>query len=328
MRMDVPAPAAVKHRIVLTGATGGLGRALLAELEARPDCSVLALVRDPARLKRDAPQLRIVGVDYADLKRLEQVMQDFQPTAFIHSAATGMQIPRPAWADMLECNVALSVRLCELVARLPACRFVFISSGLAYRNQGRRLREDDPLETSHPYAASKAAADLLVRAVAAGKAMPLTIIRPFSFSGIGDRGTRLFPSLLQAAAEGRAFDLSAGEQVRDHCAVSDVARGVLLAATKNPAPPPAAEIFNLGSGRIESLRQLIECVVAELNLPVKLNFGARPATQFEPRFLAADTSRAQAQLGWSPRVNFAHAIWELAQASFPALQLRQPRQPL
>jgi UDP-glucose 4-epimerase len=326
--MDVPAPAAVKHRIVLTGATGGLGRALLAELAARSDCAVLALVRDSARLKRDAPQLQIVGVDYADLKRLEQMVQDFQPTAFIHSAATGMQMPRPAWADMLECNVTLSVRLCELVARLPACRFVFISSGLAYRNQGRRLREDDPLETLHPYAASKAAADLLVRAVAVGQDTSLTLIRPFSFSGIGDTGTRLFPSLLQAAAEGRAFDLSAGEQVRDHCAVADIARGVLLAATKQTAPPPAAEIYNLGSGRIESLRQLVEGVVAELDLQVKLNFGARPATPFEPRFLAADISRAQGQLGWRPQVNFAYAIWELAQTSFPALKLRQPRQHL
>ncbi len=328
MRMDAPAPAAVKHRIVLTGATGGLGRALLAELEARPDCSVLALVRDSARLKLAAPQFQIVGVDYADMKRLGQVVQGFQPTAFIHSAATGMQMPRPAWADMLECNVTLSVRLCELVARLPGCRFVFISSGLAYRNQGRRLREEDPLETLHPYAASKAAADLLVRAVAAGKATPLTVLRPFSFSGIGDMGTRLFPSLLQAAAEGRALDLSAGEQVRDHCAVVDIARGVLLAATRKAAPTTTAEIFNLGSGRIESLRQLIEGVVAELNLQVKLNFGARPATQFEPRFLAADISRAQAQLGWKPQVNFAHTIWELAQASFPALKIRQPRQHL
>jgi len=321
--MDVLAPAAVNHRIVLTGATGGLGRAMLGELEARNDCSVLALVRDPARLKPGAPHIQTAGVDFADLKRVEQLIHAFQPTTFIHAAATGMQIPRPAWADMLECNVTLSVRLCELVASIPACRFVFISSGLAYRDQGRPLCEDDPLETQHPYAASKAAADLLLRAVAAGNAGPLTVIRPFSFSGVGDMGTRLFPSLLQAAAQGRPIDLSAGDQVRDHCAVSDIARGVVVAATQ-PVVRSQTEIFNLGSGQAESLRQLIEHVVGELELKVKLNFGAQPASPFEPRYLVADISRAQARLGWKPRVNFAHAIWELAQASFPTLKLRQP----
>lgn len=313
---------------MLTGATGGLGRAILSGLAARQDCVVLALVRDVSRVSPAFPNLQIERVDFADAKRIELLAQAFRPTAFIHSAATGMQLPRPTWAELLESNVTLSVRLCELVAKISGCRFVFISSGLAYRDQGRPLHEDDPLETRHPYAASKAAADLLVRAVASGHAMPLTIIRPFSFSGMGDLGTRLFPSLLQAAAEGRPADLSSGEQVRDHCAVSDIARGVVLATTQATTFASNLDVFNLGSGRTESLRCLIERVVDELGLAVKLNFGARPANPFEPQFLVADTARARMQLNWQPQVNFAHAIWELAQASFPALKLREPQRHL
>lgn len=323
--MAEPAAEPVKHRIALTGATGGLGRAILAELSARRDCAVLALVRDVTRLLLSVPNLQIQPVDFAEAKQLEQTLQMFRPTVFIHAAATGMQTPRPAWAEMLECNVTLSVRLCELVARLSGCHFVFIGSGLAYRDQGRPLREADPLEALRSYAASKAAADLLVRAVAGGSNMPLTVIRPFSFSGLGDRGTRLFPSLLRAAAEGRPLELSSGEQVRDHCAVADIARGVALAATHCPPQSGGADIFNLGSGRTETLRQLVEQVVAELALEVKLNFGARPSNPFEPQFLVADIARAQAQLNWQPQINFAYAIWELAQASFPALKLPQPR---
>lgn len=326
--MAVPALESVKHRIVLTGATGGLGRAILSELAARRDCVVLVLVRDASRVSQAFPNLQIERVDFADARRLEQLVRAFQPTAFIHSAATGMQLPRPAWAEMLEANVTLSVRLAELVARIPGCRFIFISSGLAYRDQGRPLCEDDPLETRHPYAASKAAADLLVRSVAGGQSMPLTIIRPFSFSGVGDLGTRLFPSLLQAAVEGRPADLSSGEQVRDHCAVSDIARGVLLAATQAASVGSAPDVFNLGSGRTEPLRRLIEGVVTELGLELKLNFGARPANLFEPQFLVADTARARMQLNWQPQINFAHALWELAQASFPTLKLREPQRRL
>jgi UDP-glucose 4-epimerase len=325
--MEASASTTTRHRIALTGATGGLGRAILAELAARSDCSALVLVRDAARLVVTVPRVQVEPVDFSDESRLARLLESYQPTVLIHAAATGMQIPRPPWREMLECNVALSVRLCELAARLPRCRFVFVSSGLAYRDQGRALREDDPVETNHPYAASKAAAETLVRAVAAEDNLPLTIIRPFSFSGPGDAGSRLFPSLLRAAERGQSLELSSGEQVRSHCAVQDVARGVLAAATKGD-DAAAVACFNLGSDRTESLRHLVEGVVAELGLQVQLKFGARPATPFEPRFLAADISRAQAQLGWRPQVNFAHAVWALAQESFPGLRLREPRQNL
>lgn len=328
MAMEAPGSTTTRHRIALTGATGGLGRAILAELAARSDCSALALVRDAARLAVTVPRVQVEPVDFSDESQLARLLESYQPTVLIHAAATGMQIPRPPWREMLECNVALSVRLCELVARLSRCRFVFISSGLVYRDQGRTLREDDPVETNHPYAASKAAAETLVRAVAAEDNLPLTIIRPFSFSGLGDARNRLFPSLLRAAERGQPVDLSSGEQVRSHCAVQDVARGVLAAATNHHATTAAVACFNLGSDRTESLRHLVEKVVEELGLRVKLHFGARPATPFEPQFLAADISRAQAQLGWRPQINFAHAVWELAQESFPGLKLREPRQQL
>lgn len=326
--MEASAATTTRHRIALTGATGGLGRAILAELAARSDCSALALVRNAARRAVTVPCVPVEPVDFSDESQLARLLESFQPTVLIHAAATGMQIPRPPWGEMLECNVALSVRLCELAARLPRCRFVFISSGLAYRDQGRTLREDDPVETNHPYAASKAAAETLVRAVAAEDNLPLTIIRPFSFSGPGDAGSRLFPSLLRAAERGQSLELSSGEQVRSHCAVQDVARGVLAAATKRDDASTSVACFNLGSNRTESLRHLVEGVVAELGLQVNLKFGARPATPFEPRFLAADISRAQTQLGWRPQINFAHAVWALAQESFPGLRLREPRQNL
>src|SRR6478736_8195004 len=133
--MAMPAPEPVKHRIVLTGATGGLGQAILAELKARSDCSVLALVRDSTRVPLSFPNLQISQVDFAGLKRIEELVQAFQPTAFIHSAATGMQKDHPlSPSELRECNVTMSVRLCERVARVSNCRFVFVSSGLAYQD--------------------------------------------------------------------------------------------------------------------------------------------------------------------------------------------------
>src|SRR5260370_14084520 len=105
----------------------------------------------------------------------------------------------------------------------PPCHFVYVSSGLAYRDQGRLLREIDPLDSRHPYGASKAAADLLLRAASAEFGVPLTILRPFSFTGLADESPRLFPSLLRAAAERQPFDLAPRDHIRDYTAAQDIA---------------------------------------------------------------------------------------------------------
>jgi nucleoside-diphosphate-sugar epimerase len=203
---------------------------------------------------------------------------------------------------------------------------VFVSTGLAYRDQGRPLHEDDPLDTQHPYGASKAAADILVRSAAAEFGVPLTIFRPFSFSGLGDSSSRLFPSLLRAAVENRPFEMTSGSQVRDHCAASDIAHAIGLAILQGPVSAHPTRIFNLGSGSLQPLRALVEGVVAELGLNITLRFGEKPLTSFEPKHLVGDIARARAQLEWRPRMNFAYAIWQLAGESFPSLKLKQPRQ--
>ncbi len=320
-----PAGIAAQHRIVLTGASGMLGRHLLDEFLSWPNARVMALTRPSSKFAVTHASLTCERVNFQDRNTVASVLKAFQPTALIHCAATGMQHPRPVWPELVSANVTLSARFCELAADVPGCHFVYVGSGLAYRDQGRSLREDDPLESRHPYAATKAAADHLVQAIAADAGVPLTVVRPFSFTGAGDSGTKLFPSLLRAAAQGHAMVLSPGDQVRDHCAVSDVAHGVALAVAKRGELPAAAQVFNFGSGSRATLRQLIEGVVRELGLAATLQFGARPHAPHEPMHLVADTTRAQRLLQWQPQTNLAYAVWQLARESFPTLNLKQPR---
>ena len=328
--MNVPAESrtagnAKVHRAVITGATGQLGRHVLNEIAAWPDTRVLALVRTNSKLADTPANVRVENLPGFDANSITPLFDGFQPTVIVHCAATGMLLPRPNWLESIHFNVNLSAQLCELAARIPGCHFVHVSSGLVYRNQGRPLVEDDPLGSEHPYAATKIAAEALVRAIAADSHVPLTIVRPFSFSGSGDKGSRLFPSLLRAAEQQRPLDLSPGDQIRDHSAVNDIAHGIALAIARRHELPPEAQVFNFGSGSTASLRNLIEGVVAELGLKVKLNFAACGHAPFEPKHLVANTTRAHSMLGWHRQINFAHAIWELAQESFPGLQLKQPR---
>ena len=111
-----------------------------------------------------------------------------------------------------------------------------MSTGLVYGEQSRPCREGDPIDTLHPYGASKAAADCLLRAGAERLKRHLTVLRPFSFTGLHDGGDRLFPSLLRSALKGEPFSMSAGTQIRDFCAVQDVAEAVCLVLEEERCP--------------------------------------------------------------------------------------------
>lgn len=316
------------HRVVVTGGTGTLGRHVLAHIAAWPGTEVLALLRNNSQPPAVRGSVQCQRVEFENRKTLSRAVQAFRPTTVIHCAASGMQLPRPPWPDLVRFNVDVSLQLCEITAGVPNCHFVYVSSGLGYRDQGRPLREEDPLESQHPYGVTKAVADMLLRAAAAEFHLPITVVRPFSFSGAGDTSTRLFPALLRAAEQKRPFDLSPGDQVRDHCAVDDIAQGIALAVARREGTAPETEVFNFGSGDRCCLRKLVESVVKELRLEVRLNFGARDYVPFEPKYLVADISRARRLLHWQPRTNFAYAIWQLAQGCFPSLKVNLPKRTL
>jgi nucleoside-diphosphate-sugar epimerase len=117
--------------------------------------------------------------------------------------------------------------------------------------------------------------------------------------------------------------LSAGTQVRDFCAVNDIADAVLRVIERKQES--LIEKFNLGSGLSLPLRSLIESVCGELELKVDLVFGKSQMHPHEPKFSVADTSRAKALLGWAPPTSLASAVWELAQEMAPNLKLRRPK---
>jgi UDP-glucose 4-epimerase len=313
------------QRILLTGSSGTLGHHILGQLLELPHTQIKAIHRRLVPDLAEASHVQHEVIDFSRKGQLASVFRQFKPNCVIHCAAAGLIFPQIQWFKMVRFNVDFTLRLFELASASPGCHFIHISTGLAYRNTGAPLRETDALDNSHPYGASKAAADILLRSAAVEFGVPLTLLRPFSFTGIRDNRTRLFPSLLRAAAERQVLPLSPGNQVRDFCSARDIARATLLAMNH---PPPAKEpaVYNLGSGRSIKLRQLITQVVDELKIPIGLEFGLRPYGAFEAMHLVADITHAQRGLRWSPRHNLAHAVWQLARGSFPGLKLKQPQE--
>ena len=318
-------PRAHLERVLVTGASGTLGYNIVRQLGAvHPETRVHVLMRTlDETLFGDLGNVELERVDMADFAAMTSAVERFQPNAIIHCAASGVRPSKIGWFEQINLNVAATVSLFHAACDVANCHFIHISTGLVYSDQDRPCREHDPIDTLHPYGASKAAADCLLRAGAERLKRHLTVVRPFSFTGLHDGGDRLFPSLLRAASEGRPFPMSAGTQIRDFCAVQDVVEGIVMMLEEGTLP--GRDIFNLGSGQSVSLRGIVGSVCRQLGLEVQLELGAMPFHPQEPMNLVADIHLAQS-LGWQPKTNLAYAVWELAQAQFPGLTLRKPEQ--
>lgn len=312
-------------RVLVTGASGTLGYNIVRQLGRKhPEASIRLPMRRPdPSLFQDLANVTLEEMDILDTPRLRQAVLDFQPNAIIHCAASGVRPSRIGWFDLIRLNVSASIALFEASCEVDYCHFVHMSTGLVYGEQSRPCREGDPIDTLHPYGASKAAADCLLRAGAERLKRHLTVLRPFSFTGLHDGGDRLFPSLLRCALKREPFSMSAGTQIRDFCAVQDVAEAVCLILEEGILP--GRDVFNLGSGQSISLRGIVASVCRQLGLDVELRLGDMPFHPYEPMNLVADIHLATS-LGWQPRTNLAFAVWQLAQSQFPELQVSQPEQ--
>jgi len=286
-------------RILVTGACGFVGRHVV-ELGRRIGATLHAF--DASTGDLDGPVCW--QGDITDQGRVREVVQQVQPRGIIHLAAAGVAYGSGNLPELLRVNCGGLAVLLEAAAEVePRPAVVCAGSGFEYAPKDGPLSEDDPVEPNSAYGVSKAAATMVARFYATR--LPITILRLFSIYGPGEREPRLVPYVIQRAKQGLPIELTPGEQLRDYTYVGDVAEAffrVLAQAEKHSG----IRLYNVSSGVVVTLRQLVEALVERLRLrglDPEPRFGARPYRADEIMHYAADAGRWIAAFGWSPRTS-------------------------
>lgn len=270
---------------LVTGATGFVGRALLPRLAEREE--VVALCRhDPEPDATD--HVRWLRQDLA--RPLDESALPQPVNAVIHLAQSQRYREFPDGAvDMIEVNVASTVRLLDYCHRAGSASFVLASTGAIYAPGRGPVSEADMPRPGNFYGASKLAAEQV--AAPYGALLRVQIVRPFFVYGPGQQANRFIPGLLARVRAGLPVTLAGHDGIRLNPVYIDDAVEVLLGALELED----SETLNMAGPAVYSIREIAEMIGAEL--------GANPSFDAtEPADdLVASIDRLTEKLG-SPTV--------------------------
>lgn len=292
-----------EHRILITGGAGFVGSVLIDHLgsDEGPGCAIVA------------PGLGgVPGLDICDADAVDRLFRDARPTAVVHLAAVAApaeaaSAPARAWDVNLTGTRNLATAVLD---HAPDARFIFAGSsdayGASFIGAERPLLETTALQPMNVYAATKAAADIMIGQMAHG-GLNAVRFRPFNHTGPGQSDAFVVPAFARQVARIAAGRLDPVVRVgnldveRDFLDVRDVVRAYATAALGD-LPRRPGQVFNLASGRPASLRQMLDTLITLAGIDVAVEVDpARLRPADIPRTWG-DAERARRELGWSPSI--------------------------
>lgn len=211
--------------------------------------------------------------------------------------------------DAYMVNVEIADTLLKLLKTGAYKTLIHTSSSEAYGTaQYSPMDENHPTDPTTPYAAGKAAADLMVHSFYKVLGLDISIVRPFNNYGPRQNAQGSLAAIIPATARriqegGKPIVEGDGEQTRDFIYVEDTVRGLILAYEKEES---RGKIINLGSGKDISINTLLQGICKYMNYTGE--WEHRPARTSDVRNLCADSTRAKELLGFEPHIGFEDGI--------------------
>lgn len=308
-------------KIIVTGGAGFIGSTLVRQLVLESGHHVLNVDKltyaaAPESLAdiAGAPTYAFEQLDIADGERMQRLVAGFRPEALLHLAAES-HVDRSLDAPdaFIQTNVVGTYRLLEACRHAAprlgdGFRFVHVSTDEVFGDLGADgvFTEASSYRPSSPYAASKAAADHLVRAWVRSYGFPAIVTNCSNNFGPRQFPEKLVPLIVLNALEGRELPVYGdGQQVRDWLFVDDHCRALLAVLEKGRA----GEIYNIGGNCSLPNIEVVHKILGITGKPLSLITTVADRPGHDRRY-ALTNEKLTGETGWAPSVDFDKGLRE------------------
>lgn len=279
-------------RIIITGSTGFIGSALIKALRVRSHLAVIA------------PSTRL-----SERTKLARMLCEGDTVVHLACSTTPAGAEQNRQKDVEE-NIIGTLNLLDACIEKKIAKFIFASSGgTVYGKHSKHpIKESDPIEPQGAYGAMKLAIEKYIGVYGHLYNMPFTIVRIANPYGRKIDTQRLQGSVdvfLRKIVNGERIEVwGNGNVVRDYIHIDDVLEFFVRAIEK----PSIAGIYNLGTGRGASLKEVIRLIEKTTRRKALVKYT--PKRNFDLGYNILNISKAKAT-GWKPRYTLTKGIEKL-----------------
>ncbi len=317
-------------KVLITGGAGFIGSAFVRLLAKDKGCGIVVVDKltyagDLKRLEEAKGRFKFYKTDVCDKTGIDTVFAAQRPDVVLHFAAES-HVDRSIndAAPFIETNVKGTQVLLDACRRYRTSKFIFISTDEVYGEiPDGKFREDSRIKPNSPYAASKAAADLLVQSYIHTYGFPAVIIRPSNNYGPWQYPEKLIPLSILRIMNGANIPVyGKGLNVREWLYVEDCVSGIKRIMSRGKC----GEIYNLGSSQesrnIDTVKLLLKTLGAGMD---RFEFVKdRPGHDIR---YSLDYGKLRRALGWKPSIKLRDGLaltvkWSLEHKSWLKSRLK------
>ena len=303
-------------KILITGGAGFIGSAFVRLLSrglspqgAVPDLVVvdkLTYAGDLKRLGETKGKFKFYKTGICNKAGIQSIFQKEKPDIVVHFAAES-HVDRSIddATPFIDTNIKGTQILLDASRKYKVSKFIHISTDEVYGEiSNGKFNENSPIQPNSPYAASKAAADLLVQSYIRTYKFPAIIIRPSNNYGPWQYPEKLIPlAILRILDGGKVPVYGKGLNVREWLYVDDCAKGIRAIMAKGKI----GEIYNLGSSQESKNIDTVKLLLKALGVSQNRFEFVKDRLGHDIRY-SLDSGKIKKLLGWSAKVRFNEGV--------------------
>lgn len=315
-------------KVLVTGGAGYIGSHTVKEMSKRGHQVLVYDNLSNGHREAVHKKAKLVVGDLGDSEKLNSSFKSFRPDAVIHFAAF-IEVPESVSnpGKYYFNNVCFGVNLLETMVK-HRCRYIIFSSSAAVYGEPKKIpiKETDPTIPVNPYGATKLIFEQILKDYDTAYKIKSISLRYFNAAGASAEGeigqdpkhfSHIIPIVIQAALGSRKsftifgtdYPTPDGTCIRDYIHVEDLASAHILALEyllKNKI----SDVFNLGKGKGNSNKEVVDAVKKTSKIDFKVKYGPRRAG--DPARLVANSDKAKHILKWHPKYDKIERIVETA----------------